>query len=158
MDIRMLEVVLVDERLRHDVRLRVHAYADQIQLVLLRVKVSEADPEHDSGDEGNDTGGTVVPDDMGVGGEGVERLGDGVTESGGEVEDGHDEGAHVLRRLCERVLEPGDGREDLGEGDEDVCACLDPDVQVGGGGTRCRRGATRLRGTHTGCAGRCSTA
>ena len=47
-----------------------------------------------------------------------------------EQEHGHDQRPHVLRRLCERVLQPSDRREDFGECDEDVAASLDPDVEI----------------------------
>lgn len=39
--------------------------------------------------------------------------------------------AHVLGRLGVSVLETSDGGEDLGEGDEEVGGCLDPDGKVG---------------------------
>jgi len=42
------------------------------------------------------------------------------------------ERAHVLGRLGVCVLETGDGGEDLGEGDEEVGWCLDPDGEIGG--------------------------
>ena len=56
----------------------------------------------------------------------AERIGD----SGHEQEHSHDERLHVRRRLRERVLEPGDGREDLRECDEHIRSSLDPHVQV----------------------------
>ena len=47
-----------------------------------------------------------------------------------EEEHGHHERSHVLRCLGERVLETGDGGEDLGDGDQDVGAGLGPNVDV----------------------------
>ena len=60
-----------------------------------------------------------------------ERLADRRRDRAHEQEHAHDERAHVLRRLGERVLEAGDARKDLRDGDEDVAAGLDPDVEVG---------------------------
>ena len=48
------------------------------------------------------------------------RLAERSRERGREEEQGHDERAHVLGRLGERVLEPRDGSKDLAERDQDV--------------------------------------
>jgi len=49
-----------------------------------------------------------------------------------EERESHDKGAHVLGRFGEGVFEGGDGGEDLGEREENVGACLGPDVDGDG--------------------------
>lgn len=56
-------------------------------------------------------------------------LADGRGQRGHEEEDGHDERAHVLGSLCERVLKSSDGCENLADGDEDVRSRLNPHVE-----------------------------
>lgn len=45
-----------------------------------------------------------------------------VADGGHEEERAHDDGLHALRGLVVRVLEPGDGREDLGDRDQHLWA------------------------------------
>jgi hypothetical protein len=99
----------------------------QVKLLLLGVEVTVHEEEDDTRDERDDGHGAVVPDELGVEGEGREGLSNGGREGRGEELDGHDERAHVLGRLGEGVLERGDGGEDLGDGDEDVDARDGPD-------------------------------
>ena len=48
------------------------------------------------------------------------RLGDRSRDRVRKEEHGHDERAHVLRSLGERILEPSDGGENLAERDQNV--------------------------------------
>ncbi len=90
----------------------------------------ELEPEDGPRDESQDGHDTVVPHKQRVRRQPNERLADRTRDSGHEQERSHDERTHVLGCLGERVLETGDGCEDLGERDEHVTAGLDPDVQV----------------------------
>ena len=105
------------------------AHADRVELVLLLVQVAVLEPEDDARYEREDGHDAVVPDEERVARERDKRLADRARERRHEQEHAHDERAHVLRRLGERVLEAGDRREDLGEGDQHVRARLDPDVE-----------------------------
>lgn len=49
-----------------------------------------------------------------------EGLADGIGDGGGEEEDGHDEGLHVLWRLRESVFETSNRRHNLRDSDQDV--------------------------------------
>lgn len=100
-----------------------------VELVIHLVKVPELEPEDDTRDEGQHGHGAVVPHEQRILRERDKRLAEGGRDGGSEEVERHDERTHVLRCLGERVLETGDGCEDLGEGDEDVTASLDPDVQ-----------------------------
>lgn len=106
------------------IRIRQH-----VQDVLLLVRGALVDPEEDAAHEGEDGDDGVVPHEVGVLGDGHEGLAEGVGKGGHEVPVGGHDGAHVLGRLGEGVLEPGDGGEDLGEADEDVGDRLDPHVE-----------------------------
>lgn len=104
------------------------AGGQQVERVLGLVHAAVCKVERDTGDEGDDGDSSVVPDDVGVVGQGSEGLGEGSGEGRGEELDGLDQGPHVLGRLGEGVLESGHGSEDLGDGDEDVDTSDSPDV------------------------------
>jgi hypothetical protein len=91
-----------------------------VKLVFLLVHAAVGEPEDDSGREGDDGDGSVVPDKMGIGSQRGKGLGQGSRERSGEALHGLDERAHVLGCLGEGVLKSSDGREDLRDGDEDV--------------------------------------
>lgn len=91
-----------------------------VKLVFLPVHAAVGEPKEDTSAEGDDGDGTVVPDEMGIGGQGSESLSQGGGESSGEQLNGLDERTHVFGRLGESILKGGDGREDLRDGDEDV--------------------------------------
>lgn len=84
-----------------------------VELILSLVEVAEANPEEAPSDECEDTHGTVVPYEKRVSGERDECLTERAGECAREKEDAHNQRAHVLGRLRERVLQAGDGREDL---------------------------------------------
>lgn len=89
-------------------------------------------PESNAANRGQNGNDHVVPYQERVSGDGDEGLSDGVGNSTREQEYRRDDGTHILRRLCEGILETGDGGEDLREGDEDVGDGLDPDVDRSG--------------------------
>lgn len=99
-----------------------------VELVLLPVKVLEAEPEGDTTEEGDDGDGGVVPDEEGVLGQRSPGLADGRRDGTHGQVDGHDKGLHVLGGLGESVLVRGDVGEDLSETDENVGETLSPDV------------------------------
>ena len=49
-----------------------------------------------------------------------ERFAEGGGQGGHEKEDGHNEGAHILGGLGERIFKTSDGGENLADGDQDV--------------------------------------
>lgn len=102
-----------------------------VELILSLVEVAEANPEEAPSDEREDTHGTVVPYEKRVSGEGDKCLAERTGEGAREQEDAHNQRAHVLGRLRERVLQAGDGREDLRDREKDIRACLDPDIEIG---------------------------
>jgi len=70
-------------------RLR-HVSANHVELVLSLVEIPETEPERNTRDEGNDSGSTIVPDQMWVIGEGVHSFAYGTRNGIHEEEDGHD--------------------------------------------------------------------
>jgi hypothetical protein len=98
-----------------------------VKLVFLLVHTTVGEPEEDTSDEGDDGDSAVVPDEIGVVGEGGEGLSERSRESSGEALDGLDERTHVLGCLGEGILEGGDGGEDLRDGNEDVDTGDSPD-------------------------------
>jgi hypothetical protein len=72
----------------------------------------------------------VHPKDLGVDEDGDEGLVESGAESVGEEVDTLDEGLHRGRGFGVGVLETGDGDEDLGHTDEDVCGRLHGDVDM----------------------------
>ena len=104
---------------------------EHVPLVLLRVEVTEAEPEGHATDKGNTGDGGVVPDQERIARQRSESLADGSRDGGHEEVDGHDERLHVLRGLGEGVFVRGDVGEDLGNTDEDVGERLGPDVDGG---------------------------
>jgi hypothetical protein len=103
----------------------------QVELIFLLVHGAVEKVEDDTGDERDDGHTAIVPHEMGVVGQWGEGLGQRSGEGSGEEPDGLDEGAHVLGRLGEGVLERGDGGEDLGNGNEDIDTGYGPDSNVG---------------------------
>jgi hypothetical protein len=102
-----------------------------VELILLLVHAAVGEPEENTSGEGDDGDTAVVPDEMGVGGQGSESLSKGSRESSGEELHGLNERSHVLGCLGEGVLQSGDGCEDLGDGDEDVDTGDGPDGNGG---------------------------
>lgn len=90
--------------------------------------MTETEPETKTAKEGNDSNGSVVPDQKRIAGQGSESLADGSGDGAHEEVDGHDEGLHVLGGLGEGVLVRGDIGEDLSQTDEDIRQRLGPDV------------------------------
>ena len=78
------------------------------------------DPEEHTSDGSEDTHDGIVPHEQRVDRKGHKGLTNGGADGGHEQEHGHDEGLHVFGGFCECVFEPGDGREDFAERDEDV--------------------------------------
>lgn len=99
-----------------------------VHLILLLIEVTEREPEADAADGRQRGNGRVVPDEERIGREGSEGLADGIGDGAHKEENGRDERTHVPWRLGEGVLEPGDGGENLGEGDEEERDGLDPDI------------------------------
>lgn len=98
-----------------------------VKLVFLPVHAAIGEPEEDTSAEGDDGDSSVVPDEMGVGGQWSESLSQGGGESSGEQLNGLDKRTHILGCLGESILKGGDGREDLRDGDEDVNTSDCPD-------------------------------
>jgi len=93
--------------------------------------VTEAEPESDTTQEGEDGDDGVIPDKKGVLGKRGECLSNGSSKGAHEQIDRHDHGLHVGRSLGVGVLERGDICEDFGNTDEDIRQHLGPDVDVG---------------------------
>ena len=102
----------------------------QVERVFVLVHGAVGEVEGNTSDERDDGYTCVVPDDVGVGGQRSESLGEGGGESGGEELDGLDERPHVLGRFGESVLKSGDGSEDLRDGNENVDTGDSPDGEV----------------------------
>jgi hypothetical protein len=98
-----------------------------VELIFLLVHAAVGEPEKDTGSEGDDGDTAVVPDEMGIGGQGGESLGKRSGEGSGEALDRLNERTHVLGRLGEGVLESGDGGENLRDSDEHVDTSDGPD-------------------------------
>ena len=104
------------------------ALRDKIQLILLLIQSPMRQPKPAAAQKRQHRDRGVVPDKQRVGRERDKGLADGVGDGAREEENRGDDGAHVLGRLGEGVLEAGDGGEDLGEGDQEVGDGLHPDV------------------------------
>ena len=104
------------------------ALGDEIQPILLLIQPPMREPKPTPTQKGQDRNRGVIPNQQRVGRQRDEGLADSVGNGAHEEEDGRDDRAHVLGCLGEGVLEPGDGGEDLREGDQEVGNGLHPDV------------------------------
>jgi hypothetical protein len=101
-----------------------------IHLLLVRIVMAEESVEDDRSTRSEDGDARVHPKNLGVDENGDEGLVESGAESVGEEVDTLDEGLHRGRGFGVGVLEAGDGNEDLGQADEDVCGRLHGNVQI----------------------------
>jgi hypothetical protein len=101
-----------------------------VHLLFLRVVVVEQEPEHHSRASSKDRNADIHPLNLRVDKHRDQSLVKRRAKSVGEQVDTLHERLHRRRRLGVCVLETGDGDENLSQADEDVCGCLDGDVDV----------------------------
>ena len=96
------------------------AVSQVVKLIFLGIKLVYVDPEKDASYSCEHAHDAIVPHEQRINRESHKGLTDGRANGGHEQEHGHDEGLHVLGRLCERVFETRDGCKDFAECNEDV--------------------------------------
>ena len=87
-------------------------------------------PEHAPTNDRQNSHDRIVPHQQRVVGQRDEREPNGGRDGVHEERDRLHHGAHIRGRLGVRILEAGDGRHDLGEGDQDVRAGLRPHADL----------------------------
>jgi hypothetical protein len=102
-----------------------------VQSIFLLIEFTMREPESSSTDKRQHGNDAIVPDQKRIFGQGNESLADGGRKGVLEEEEGGDEGSHVSGCLGKGVLETSDGRENLGDTNENVRDSLHPDVNRG---------------------------
>lgn len=92
-----------------------------IEAIILPIQAPKRPPKRNPAKEGEDRNRHVQPHEQRVRGQRHKRLRNRRREGVREPEDARDERPHVLGRFGVGVFKARDGREDFGEGDEDVC-------------------------------------
>jgi len=110
--------------------LRIIMSIQRIHLILLQIIMMKRKPKNNRSEKRRDRDARIHPHDSRISRGGDESFRKGGSNGVGEEVHGLDEGFHRWWGFGVCVFEPGDRDEDFCETDEDVCGCLDYDVDV----------------------------